>query len=218
VKICGLTRREDADAAAGAGADYLGVIASPGFSRSVAPADAARFLEGLDVHRVAVTVDEDAAETARIAREVEATVVQLHGSEDRRAVEDLRQRGGWTVWKAVRARSVVDLERVVASLHDVVDGFVVEGWRPGVVGGGGVRLEVDAPAVRTAVPPERTFVLAGGLDPGNVGDAVARFAPDVVDVSSGVEAEPGMKDASLVRAFVAAARRAAPDPGPPGSR
>jgi phosphoribosylanthranilate isomerase len=205
VKICGLTRAEDARLAADAGADYLGVIASGGFSRSVDPGSVASIFDGIDRPRVAVTVNERPEDAARIADVVGASVLQLHGSEGRADVEAVRALGPWTVWKAIRARTVQDVSIAVDTLHDVVDGFLVEGWREGVVGGGGVRVELDGAPVRQVVPWDRTFVLAGGLTPDNVLDAVARFAPDVVDVSSGVERDVGTKDPALVVRFIAQA-------------
>ena len=96
-------------------------------------------------------------------------------------------------------------------------GIVVEGWSDGVTGGGGVRVDLDPNALRTAVPPELTFVLAGGLTGAGVGDAVARFRPEVVDVSSGVEQSLGVKDHDLVEAFIRGAR-AAPHRDSPSPR
>jgi len=211
VKICGLTRAEDARTAADAGADYLGVILTAGFGRSVSVDEAARVLDGVGPARVAVVVDEAPDVVARAARAIGAGVVQLHGSEDRAMISELRGLGGWTIWKAVRARTEDDIRLAVQGLCDLVDGFVIEGWREGVIGGGGVRVSVGGPAVRAAIPSERTFALAGGLSPDNVGGAVARFSPDVVDVSSGVEGAPGIKDPILVQAFVRAATGAIVD-------
>lgn len=206
VKICGLTRPEDARQAEAVGADYLGVVLTAGFGRSVEPDVARRVLDGVTVDRVAVLVDEEPRRAADAARRIEATVVQLHGREGRDAVGALRDAGDWRIWKAVRARSVDDLTRTVAEVGDLVDGFLVEGWREGAVGGAGLRLTVGPEAVRGAIPAGRLFVLAGGLTPETVDDAVARFHPDVVDVSSGVEREPGEKDPARVEAFVQALR------------
>jgi phosphoribosylanthranilate isomerase len=208
VKICGLTSRGDARTAEDAGADFLGLVVSDGFGRSVAPGDAPRIVRGLSTPRVAVLVDEAPEEAARRASAIGASVLQLHGSEDRPTVEALRRLGDWTVWKAIRARGSDDVREVVAALADVVDGFLVEGWREGVVGGGGSALRVDPTGLRAALPSGRDFVLAGGLTPESVAGAVARFAPDVVDVSSGVERTVGRKDPARVRAFVRAARGA----------
>ena len=108
----------------------------------------------------------------------------------------------------MRARSVEDVERVVDRYGAVADGILVEGWREGVVGGGGAMLSVQPAAVRPAITEELDFVLAGGLAPGNVAEAVALLRPDVVDVSSGIEAALRRKDPDLVRAFIDAVRAA----------
>lgn len=208
VKICGLTRNEDAVAAEKLGADLLGVVLTPGFRRSVARSAAAAVVAGTTVPKVAVLVDESPERAVAAARSIGATILQLHGEEDRAAVRALRERGEWTLWKAVRARSPSDVRAVADRLGDDVDGILVEGWREGVTGGGGARLELEAEEVRSALPREVRFVLAGGLEPGSVRQAVARFGPDVVDVSSGVEREVGRKDPALVAAFVRAARGA----------
>ena len=212
VKICGLTRNEDAMHAAASGADLVGVVLSAGFGRSVEAEAAGSVVHDVSAGRVAVLVDEEPTEAARLAGVIEATVIQLHGSEDRRTVQALREIGDWTLWKAVRARSLDDLRRTVDALGDVVDGVLVEGWKEGVIGGGGVRVALDGSAVQEAVPPHLTFVLAGGLDPTSVRASVARFQPDVVDVSSGVERAPGIKHAEKVAAFVREARRTPPEP------
>jgi len=206
VKICGLTRREDAVMADGAGADYLGVVLSAGFGRSVDPARAGAVVEGTRARKVAVLVDEsaDSAEEAAIA--LGAGVLQLHGSEEPELLEELRERGPWKLWKAVRARSLEDVERTVELYARVADGILVEGWKEGALGVGGARLALDPESVRDLVPPALEFVLAGGLDAKTVASAARRFQPDVVDVSSGVERTLGVKDPKLVQAFVKAAR------------
>jgi phosphoribosylanthranilate isomerase len=208
VKICGLVRNADARVADEVGADYLGVVLSAGFGRSVAPERAASVLEGTSAARVAVLVDEAPARAATLARGIDAAVLQLHGSERPEEVVELRERGEWGLWKAVRAATADDVRRAVDRFGAIVDGLLVEGKRDGVVGGGGVRLALDPAAVRDAVPSALAFVLAGGLTPEGVEDAVARFRPDVVDVSSGVERAVGEKDPARVAAFVRSAKRA----------
>lgn len=208
VKICGLMRNDDARAAETLGADLLGVVLTPGFRRSVAVESAAAVVVGTTLPKVAVLVDASPSDAQRAARTIGASVLQLHGDEGLEVVRELRQRGEWALWKAVRARTTDDLSRVVDTLGAHVDGVLVEGWRQGVVGGGGVRLALDPTDVRSAIPPELDLILAGGLEPSTLPDAVARFAPDVVDVSSGVEREVGRKDARLMEAFVKAARGA----------
>ena len=206
VKICGLTRGEDAHHADASGADYLGVVLSDGFARSVDTTRAARFLEGTRATRVAVLVNEPPDRAAVLATEIGAGVIQLHGDEDRAVVEALRGLGEWELWKAVRARSTGDMRRAAEEVGAVIDGLLVEGWREGVIGGGGASLGLAPEEVRPLVPASTTFVLAGGLTPSTVGATIQDFRPDVVDVSSGVERELGAKDPDLVEAFVAAAR------------
>lgn len=189
-----------------AGADYLGFVLTAGFGRSVAEGEADVVIQGTSRPRVAVLVDETPETAAHLARSIEATVVQLHGSESPEAVVAVRDRGDWRIWKAVRARSVEDVERAVLDYGALVDALLVEGYREGVVGGGGVSLEVEPARLRQVVPEGLELVLAGGLTPVTVREAVRRFRPDVVDVSSGVEREPGRKDESMVTRFVRAAK------------
>lgn len=206
VKICGLTRNTDALRAEELGADLLGFVVTAGFGRSVRPEDAAGVVAGTTVPRVAVLVDEPPGRAVELAGRIGASVVQLHGHEDREVTRAVRGGGDWKVWKAVRARHVDDIRRVADEMGDVADGILVEGWRRGVTGGGGVRVSLDPDEVRGAIPDGMTFVLAGGLEPGSVAEAVARFRPHVVDVSSGTERAVGVKSEALVEAFIRAAR------------
>jgi len=206
VKICGLTRAEDVRRAAELGADLIGVVLSAGFGRSVPLERASGMVAGVETSRVAVVVDESPYGTSERALAIDASVVQLHGHEDVSMIRQLRELGDWTLWKAVRPRELRDLRAAVDRIGPFVDGILVEGWRQGSVGGTGARLGLDPEVVREAMPEGLTFVLAGGLTPETVQDAVARFAPDVVDVSSGVEAALGEKDAASMEAFIEAAR------------
>lgn len=211
VKVCGLTRREDAAAAEAAGAHYLGVILAPGRIRSVTAAAAARILGESARSRVGVFVDAEADEMAAAAREARLDVLQLHGDEPPALCADLRG-AGYTVWKALRPRSADEFAEGAARYDGVVDALLVDGWSAADHGGTGARFPWAAvaarrAAVRGAGPP---LVAAGGLRPDNVAEAVRILSPHAVDVSSGVERAPGIKDHALVAAFVAAALRAAP--------
>ena len=185
VKICGLTRNTDALFAQSVGADYVGMVLTQGFGRSVPAGAGPAVVSGVTVPRVAVTGDESPS-TAGV----------------------LKSEGGWAVWKGIRARSVEDVQRAIDAFAETIDGIVVEGWRPGQVGGAGMTLQLAADEFRALLPPSLTFVLAGGLRPDSVARAVARFQPDVVDVSSGVELAQGSKDPGLVEAFTHNARTA----------
>lgn len=206
VKICGLTRNDDARLAERLGADLLGFVLSRGFGRSVPEENARNVTRGTTLERVAVLVDEPVERAARLARSIDAAVIQLHGSESPETVGELRNVGDWRVWKALRARSLEDVARAVLDYGPLVDGLLLEGWKPGVTGGGGARLELRPEDVRREMADGPALVLAGGLTPDNVAEAVSAFDPDVVDVSSGVETTPGRKDAERMRRFVAAAR------------
>lgn len=208
VKICGLTRREDALAADEAGADYLGVVLSSGFSRSVAPRSASAIVAGTRARKVAVLVDETPDDAALAATAIGADVLQLSGDESPEAMVELRARGAWRIWKAVRARSIDELADALERYGRAVDGILVEGWKAGSHGGSGTRVTLDAASVRASVPDALDFILAGGLGPDSVVDAVRAFRPDVVDVSSGVERSVGVKDPDRVQAFIEAARAA----------
>lgn len=209
VKICGLTRVEDARVAAGAGADYLGAILSPGFSRSVPAERAATFVVPGGPPLVAVLVDGGLEEAVGSARTAGAGVLQLHGEEPPERLRDLRDRGDWRIWKALRVRSPDDVARALERYADVADGLLLEGWHEGRGGGVGVSFPWEAVVrLRESFPPGLSLIAAGGLGPDNVGEAVRRLAPDVVDVSSGVEARTGVKDPERVQAFLRNARAA----------
>ena len=211
VKICGLCRREDVLHADGAGADYLGFIASDGFGRSVERGALTALGRGVRATTVAVLVDETLEEAAARARLLGAGVVQLHGDEDPAVAAALRAAGSWKVWKALRIRSLDELESGVRAFDGAVDGLLVEGWRPNVQGGGGAGVDPAwAEGVRASVPPSARFILAGGLTADTVYRAVARFQPDVVDVSSGVEASHREKSPDAVTRFIREARRGTP--------
>lgn len=208
IKVCGLMRNADARFADVLGADFLGVVLSSGFQRSVQPECAASVVAGTVAAHVAVVVDESPVRSAELASSIGASVIQLHGDEPVETVHELRALGEWSVWKAVRAASIEDVVRVADQFGAIIDGLIVEGWSEGVVGGGGVRVRLDPSAVRAHVPPEIDFIIAGGLTSDSVEDAVARFRPDVVDVSSGIERSAGVKDPELVRSFFDSVRSA----------
>ena len=208
VKICGLQCREDVVMADEHGVDFLGVVMTSGFSRSVDLQAATELVKGVRARLVAVLVDESTDEAARKAETLGAQVIQLHGDEPRDVLEALAGRGSWSLWKGVRARTVDDVVAALDKYRGLADGIVLEGWKEGVVGGGGVRLELDPERVHEHLSDAQHLILAGGLGPATVRAAIVRFRPDVVDVSSGVESKVGEKDHALVREFISAARSA----------
>lgn len=213
VKICGVTRREDAECAVRSGASFVGVILAPGGKRTIARDRAADLLDGIDARRVGVFVDASVDEMVAAALAIGLDVLQLHGSEAPEAAAELRAAGPWSVWKALRPRTADDFAHDAARYADPasVDGILLDGWSPDAPGGTGARFPWEAIARRRAVlPTEIALIAAGGLNPSNVSEAVRLLRPDVVDVSSGVERSPGIKDHDAVLGFVHAARSSLP--------
>ena len=212
VKICGLVRRPDAELVAASGADYGGVILAPGGKRSISAGAAAELFADLPLRRVGVFVD---AATETLLREAEIAglhVLQLHGVETPGVAAELRKEGRWEVWKAVRPRTAEEFVRSLDEYTGAVDGILLDGWSPVAPGGTGARFPWEAVAEhRERIPAELRLVVAGGLGPANVAAAIELLRPDVVDVSSGVETAPGVKDPGAIPAFVSAVRAAAMD-------
>jgi phosphoribosylanthranilate isomerase len=206
VKICGVCDPADARLAVAAGATHVGVIRVPG-SRRTRPAEVARDVcqAAAGARKVGVYVD---APTAAILREVEELgldVVQLHGREGPERVEMLMSRG-LEVWKVVKPERAEEL-LAAARRYETADMLLIEGRSVRGLGGVGARFPwAEIAAAMDRVPAGTLVGVGGGLNPDNVGQAVRRFRPSLVDVSSGVEREPGRKDPDLVRAFVRAAK------------
>ncbi len=205
-KICGLTRVEDARAAEEAGAAFVGVILARGFDRTVEPRQAVEIGRSVGIPLVTVRVDEPFDLVVEEARSVGAGVVQLHGVEPPDLVRRLKEVGDWEVWKSVRVRSVGDAVEAFEAYRGVADGVLLDGWHPGRAGGTGRTFSwTDVSRVRSGLPEGTALIAAGGLTVANVSEAVRLLRPDIVDVSSGVESEVGIKDHAKVRAFIEAA-------------
>ena len=200
IKICGVTSAADVRAVAESGADAIGFNFWSKSKRRVEPAVAAELARELPafVTRVGVFVDEDRARIEEIAAEVGLDVVQLHGSETAELARSLSRR----VVPGVRARSASDLDGVEAYGASAV---LIDAYHPDAPGGTGLRA--DWALARTA-SRRYPVILAGGLDPSNVAEAVRVVEPYAVDVASGVERAPGVKDPDKIRAFVERARAA----------
>lgn len=211
VKICGLRRREDVEAAASAGADYAGFVFAPS-PRRVEEGRVEALMQGLDLTPVGVFVDAASEEVLATAEREGLRVVQLHGSESPEICAALRE-AGLEVWKAVRPRSRRELARQ-AERYRRVDALLVEGHSPVAAGGTGTSFPYEWLSDRPGAGgggtegPVPVLVLAGGLSPETVAAAIRAVRPRVVDVSSGVERAPGEKDPRRIRAFVRAARGA----------
>jgi phosphoribosylanthranilate isomerase len=202
IKFCGLTRREDAGFAAALGASYVGAIFAGG-PRNLIPADAALLFADLPrtVRRVGVFADQDPGEIGEIAAQVSLDVVQLHGRWTPRRIEEIKAAFRGAIWPVVRLGSS-DATPELTQAFDVGDGVLVDALVPGKLGGTGATVPWERLAtVLESVRGNRFFVLAGGLRPENVAGAIEILSPDVVDVSSGVESAPGIKDRDEMQAF-----------------
>lgn len=200
VKICGVTNVPDAIASVEAGADLIGLNFWPGSPRRC-EIDAARAIVdavGARARLVGVFVDVDAAEIRRVLADTGIEWAQLHGHEPPEALSPLLPRA----YKALRVGSegVDAIAGQYGGRHILLDAKV-----PGMVGGTGATFEWE---LARGIANERELLLAGGLTPDNVVDAVRAVRPWAVDVASGVESAPGVKDHARVRAFVDAARSA----------
>ena len=210
VKFCGLTSAEDLEAAAQAGASYAGFVFFPKSPRNLS-LDAARALAlvaPVGLAKVALVVDPDDAALDAILAQVPIDMIQLHGAEPPDRVAALRARHGLPVMKAVGIASAADLPKL-ATYEAVADQILVDA-KPAagadLPGGNGLAFDWRLIAGRDWVRP---WMLAGGLTPDNVADAIRLTGAQQVDVSSGVEAAPGVKDAARMKAFVQAARGSA---------
>jgi phosphoribosylanthranilate isomerase len=207
VKICGLTRAVDAEFADAAGASYLGVIFAGG-PRQQLPAHARETLDGRRARKVGVFADQGETEIADITREVGLDVVQLHGASTPERVQAVRAATGLEVWAVLRTPDGM-LPDDAEDLADEADALVVDALVPGQLGGSGVSVPwLTLGESLDAMERGHRIVLAGGLTPENVAEAIDYVSPSVVDVSSGVESAPGIKDHARVRAFIAAAQAA----------
>jgi phosphoribosylanthranilate isomerase len=207
VKICGLTRPEHLRAAVDAGAGYIGLVFFPKSPRNVSlEAAAALALEAPPgVAKVALVVNPDDALLNEITAQVPIDMLQLHGDESPERVAEIRARYGLPVMKAVGIAEAGDLDKLDAYMP-VVDQILVDAKPPKgaeVPGGMGVPFDWRLIAGRHWAKP---WMLAGGLTAQNVGLAVKLTGARQVDVSSGVERAPGVKDERLIRDFIAAAQ------------
>jgi phosphoribosylanthranilate isomerase len=206
VKICGLRSRGDATAAAASGAFYVGLVFFPRSPRHMTLADARWVAEAVPerVIRVALTVDADDDALDALLASVPLDMLQLHGRESPERVADVRERYGLPVMKAVGLASEADLAGIDA-FAEVADQVLVDARPPRDADRpGGRGLPFDWRLIRGR-RWTRPWMLAGGLTPENVAEAVRLTGASQVDVSSGVERAPGIKDRDRIAAFIQAA-------------
>jgi len=205
VKICGLTRPVDAEFADAAGAEYLGVIFAGG-PRERTPMQARETLAGRRARKVGVFADQPADAISTLVDMVGLQVVQLHAEPNVARVKEVRAATGAEVWAVVRSTDGI-LPHGIEELCDAADALLIDAMVPGHLGGTGVRVRWDQLGESLdALDYHPRIVLAGGLTADNVVEAIDYVAPSVVDVSSGVESAPGIKDHARIRAFIAAVR------------
>jgi len=203
IKICGITDPEGAAVAAEAGADALGFNFVPGTPRCVAPEIAGAIIAGLPpfVTAVGVFLDQPLETVLRAAAVAGVEAVQLHGTEGAEFVRRIPL-------KVIKAVAAADRAGLASMAGYPAHAFLLDSHRAGEAGGTGRPFDWDL--AREARRHGR-IILAGGLRAENVGEAVRRVRPFAVDVASGVESRPGVKDPRKVRDFIAAVRRADAD-------
>lgn len=209
VKICGLSTADQVKAAAQAGAAFVGFVFFPKSPRHVAHNVAATLAAGVPpgLCKVALTVNASDDDLAALLDAVPIDLLQLHGQESPARVRDVKARFGLPVMKAIGIAEASDLAKV-QPYNAVADMFLLDAKPPRdaeLPGGNGLAFDWRILAGKRFAKP---WMLAGGLSPLNVAEAVARTGAPNVDVSSGVESAPGIKDPIKVRDFVAAAQHA----------
>lgn len=201
IKICGLTRPADAEAAAAQGVDALGIVFYSPSPRSVSLAQAAEIAAAVPpfVTLVALFVNPETQFVERVIDRIPVGMLQFHGDESSGFCEQFRM----PYLKALRMRPDVDPAQEALPYRSAA-GLLLDTYRPGVPGGTGEAFGWEA------IPPglKRPVVLAGGLHAGNVGEAISQVRPAAVDASSGVEGAPGEKDARMIAGFIQAVRDA----------
>ncbi len=202
IKFCGLTRAEDVRLAVELGVDYVGLVFAPHSPRRLLLGQA-RMLRDLvpeEIAVVALVMDNTRTDIEHLVESLQPDLLQFHGAED----DAFATSFGRPYWKAIAMGGQDD--SVFASLSDYpgANGFLFDGHAAGEQGGSGQRFDWR----RMPASTDRPFFLAGGLSPENVGLALRTARPWGVDVSSGIESGPGIKDAEKMRRFVDAARDA----------
>jgi len=195
VKICGITRVEDALTAARLGADAIGLVFYPPSPRAVTPAQAAEVVRDLPpfVTRVGLFVNASREAVAEAIATVQLDLLQFHGDE---SPADCRGHGRPWI-RALRMAPEMDVTAEMARYSEA-QGILLDAWRPGVPGGTGEVFDWS----RIPAERPRPLILAGGLAPENVAEAIRRVRPWAVDVSGGVERAKGIKDAGRMASFI----------------
>nr|WP_088346910.1 MULTISPECIES: phosphoribosylanthranilate isomerase [Rhodomicrobium] len=210
VKICGIRTHDALEAALAAGASHFGMVFFPRSPRHIALDDAATLAKAARgrITSVALVVDATDSEIAAIVAAADPDMIQLHGSESPARSAQIRTLAGRPVIKAISIEAEGDTARADA-YREAADLILFDAKAPRDAlhpGGNGFAFDWR---LLSPLRGKLRFMLSGGLTPGNVGAAIALTGPAVVDVSSGVETAPGIKDAALIRRFAEAVRAAA---------
>ncbi len=208
VKICGLTAPEQVRAAVGAGARYLGFNFFPKSPRYVSPEQAAKLVVDvpIGVAKVALVVNATDEMLDSITQTAPFDMLQLHGSESAERVQEVKDRYGLPVMKVIGIADAEDLAAIDA-YSEVADQLLIDAKAPKkavLPGGNGLAFDWRLLAGRKYW--RKPWMLAGGLNPDNVAEAIKMTGANQVDVASGVESAPGVKDAGKIRAFIDAAK------------
>ncbi len=209
VKICGLRTKDALDAALSGGADFVGLVFYPQSPRNVTMAEAAALARAArgKAQVVALLVDPDDALLAEIAGRVRPDLLQLHGSETPARVAEIKARCNIAIMKAIKVETAADAEAALA-YKDTADLILFDAKAPKELAGalpGGNAITFDWRAL-DGVKDKVAWMLAGGLTPDNVAEAIRLTGATRVDVSSGVELQPGEKSPELIRRFLRAVK------------
>jgi phosphoribosylanthranilate isomerase len=209
IKICGLSTPETIAAALDNGADMVGFIFFPKSPRNVSVERAARLRQAAAGRAKAVAVTVDAPDEAldELVRKMQPDILQLHGAETPERVAAVKARYGLPVIKAMSIREAADLEKI-APYRGIADKFLLDAKAPKgseLPGGNGVSFDWS---LLSALDPGLDYMLSGGVNAGNVGQALAVTHAPGLDLSSGVESAPGVKSVALVNEFFAALKKA----------
>ncbi len=201
IKFCGITRTSDASRLASLGADALGLVFFAGSPRFVTGDQATEICRVTDDYRindkvlkVGLFVDATPALVQQILDQVPLDILQFHGNE----TAEFCQQFGLPYWKALRVRNAGDIDSFIPAYTSAA-ALLLDAWHPDQHGGTGLAFDWD---LLSGINPKQKIVLAGGLNPANVAQAIRQVAPWGVDVSSGIEEAPGIKSENLMKQFI----------------
>lgn len=208
IKICGLRDPENFTAAIECGADFIGLVFYPPSPRHI-DIETARYLCTYlppNVQAVALMVDPTNQEIEQVLNEMPISMLQLHGDESVERITDIKQKFGVHIMKALPLAKPTDLEQ--AQIYETVTDWLLFDAKPQsntLPGGNGLSFDWS---ILNGFQSDKPWMLAGGLTPDNVAQAIAQIQPTAVDVSSGVESKTGIKDADKIRSFIQTIKQA----------